>query len=462
MISGLPRFSIAVVTMAALVAPSCVVSQNSPPPVDMSQPPPVAAPGATVTPAPGLTSGATISPVPGGTASPGTDAPLQAAQLEELVGRIALYPDDLLAIVLPASTQPLQVVQAAQLLERRKSDPSAQPAKSWDPSIIALLNYPEVVAMMNSDLDWMQKLGDAVVDQQGPLLDAIQAFRAKVQTAGNLKSDDKMTVSTQEQKIIIEQSNPEVIYVPSYNPTTIVYPPPPAAPPPYYYSPPYPPYWAPGAAFFTGMFIGAAIGYGLSWGDNGIYHGDVNINNSNNVNVDRDKISNRPDRGDRGDRGNRVQQHGENKWRPNDSGAGRGRNDGVGGGRGQVSTRPAPDQIRGGLADRGGPNSQFGGAGPRPSTGAVGGGGSGFNQGRGPGGGGAGLNQGRGPGGGSNFGGSSSRPQAGAFGGANRSAATTRSYSSRGSASMGRSSGGGSRAASAPRGGGGGRGGGRR
>ena len=448
MISGLPRFSVAVFAMAALVAPSCVVSQNSPPAIDMARPSPDAAPGATVTPAPS----GTVTPAPGGMASSGTGALLQPAELEELVGRIALYPDDLLAIVLPASTQPLQVVQAAQLLERRKSDPSAQPAKSWDPSIIALLNYPEVVATMNSDLDWMQKLGDAVVDQQGPLLDAIQSFRAKVQTAGNLKSDDKMTVSTQEQKIIIEQSNPEVIYVPSYNPTTIVYPPPPAAPPPYYYSPPYPPYWAPGAVFFTGMFVGAAIGYGLSWGNNGIYHGDVNINNNinNSTNINR---------GDRNtNSGNRIDHHGENKWRPNDSGAGRGRNDGAGG-RGQVSTRPASDQIRGGLADRGGPNSQFGGAGARPSTGAVGSGGSGFNQGRGPGGG-SGLNQGRSPGGG-NFNSPSQRPQAGAFQGSNRSAAQTRSYSSRGSASMGRS-GGGSRAAAAPRGGGGGRGGGRR
>jgi hypothetical protein len=381
----------------------------------------------------------------------GSETELQPAQLESLVSRIALYPDDLLAIVLPASTQPLQVVQAAQLLDRRKSNPDEQPPKSWDPSIIALLNYPEVVAMMNSDLTWLQQLGTSVINQQSPLLDAVQSFRAKVQTAGNLKTDDKMTVTTQEQKIVIESSSPEVIYVPSYNPTTIVYPPPPAAPPPYYYSPPYPPYWAPGAVFFTGMFVGAAIGYGLSWHDNGIYHGDVNINNNinNSTNINRDKITNRSDR---------IEHHGENKWRPNDTGAGRGRNDGLGGGRGQPSTRPGSDQIRSGLANREGPGGQFGGAGPRPSTGAVGAGGSGFNQGRGPGGGGN-FNQGRGPGGGGGFNSPSQRPQAGAFQGSNRSAATTRSYSSRGSASMGRGGGGGSRAAAAPRGGGGGRGG---
>jgi hypothetical protein len=352
---------------------------------------------------------------------------------------------------LPASTQPIQVVQAAQLLERRKSNPSTQPPKSWDPSVIALLNYPEVIALMNSDLDWMQQLGTAVIDQQGPLLDAIQAFRAKVQSAGNLKSDDKMTVGTQEQKIVIESSNPEVVYVPNYNPTTIVYPPQPAAPPPYYYSPPYPPYWAPGAAFFTGMFFGAAIGYGLSWNDNGIYHGDVNINNSTNISSNRNNISNRE----------KIQQHGENKWRANESGAGRGRNNDLGG-RGQASARPASDQIRRDLASRdapgrgqfGGPGDrgQLGGAGPRPSTGAVGNRGSNF-------GGGAGLSQGGRAAGGNSINRPSSPPQAGAFQGANRSAAATRSYSSRGSASMGRSGGGGSRAAAAPRGGGGGRGG---
>ena len=94
----------------------------------------------------------------------GSDTDLSSAQLESLVGRIALYPDDLLAVVLPASTQPLQVVQAQRLLDRRKSDPSVQPPKSWDPSVVALLNYPEVISLMNSDLTWTQQLGTSVVN----------------------------------------------------------------------------------------------------------------------------------------------------------------------------------------------------------------------------------------------------------------------------------------------------------
>ena len=106
-------------------------------------------------------------------------AALSAPQLEELVGRIALYPDDLLAIILPASTYPLDVVQAERFLQKLKQDPKLQPDQRWDESIRSLLNYPEVVSMMSQDLDWTQDLGEAVVSQQADVLKAIQAFRAK-------------------------------------------------------------------------------------------------------------------------------------------------------------------------------------------------------------------------------------------------------------------------------------------
>ena len=111
------------------------------------------------------------------------------AELEKLVGPIALYPDDLVAIILPASTNPLQLVQADRFLEKRKKDPKLPIDDKWDESVKSLVNYPEVVKQMSADLDWTTDLGEAVVANQGAVLGAVQAFRRKVQAAGNLKTD---------------------------------------------------------------------------------------------------------------------------------------------------------------------------------------------------------------------------------------------------------------------------------
>jgi hypothetical protein len=93
----------------------------------------------------------------------GEDIPLlQAAELEELVGPIALYPDDLLAIVLPASAYPMQIIDAQRFLEDLEDDPTLEPNPDWDDSVVALLNYPEVLALLNEDLDWTWRLGEAV------------------------------------------------------------------------------------------------------------------------------------------------------------------------------------------------------------------------------------------------------------------------------------------------------------
>src|SRR5512134_1121246 len=111
-----------------------------------------------------------------------------APELRELVGPIALYPDDLVAIVLPASTYPLQVVQAARFLEDRKRDSSLKPNDDWDDSVVALLNYPEVIELMNDDLDWTYDLGTAVLNQRPDVLAAVQDFRDEAYAAGNLRS----------------------------------------------------------------------------------------------------------------------------------------------------------------------------------------------------------------------------------------------------------------------------------
>jgi len=178
---------------------------------------------------------------------------LSPQELEKLVGPIALYPDDLVGIVLPASTNTLQVVQAARFLQKHKKDSSLKPDKDWDPSVLGLLNYPEVINLMNEDLEWTQSLGDAVINQQKDVMDAIQQFRAKAEAAGNLKSNDKQVIVVEKEVIKIVSADPQVIYVPTYQPTTVIY-----TTTPVYYAAPAPVYYSPGAAFFTGMFVGSA------------------------------------------------------------------------------------------------------------------------------------------------------------------------------------------------------------
>ncbi|MBC7940179.1 MAG: DUF3300 domain-containing protein [Chitinophagaceae bacterium] len=214
-------------------------------------------------------------------------APVPADELEKLVGRIALYPDDLVAIVLPAATNPLQIVQADRFLVKRKTDPKAAVDEKWDDAIKSLLNYPEVVTQMSGDLDWTAALGEAVVADQGKVLDAVQAFRRKTQAAGNLKSDPKQVIVVEKEVIKIVPADPQVIYVPQYNPSTVVvY----GSPAPYaYYPTPYPVYYypyPPGAAFATGLIWGAAIS--SAWNGNHYaahYGGNANINVNRNTNI---------------------------------------------------------------------------------------------------------------------------------------------------------------------------------
>lgn len=226
------------------------------------------------------------------TATTATDG-LSAEEIETLIAPVALYPDELISILLPASTFPLQIVQASRYLDKRKADESLKPDEDWDSSVLGLLNYPEVIEIMNEDLDWTWKLGEAVVNQQPDVMTSIQLFRGKADEAGNLESNEKTVVIKETQVIKIESASPEVIYVPSYNPTTVVvYQ---TAPYPWVYSTPYPYYYSPAATFWTGMFVGAAISYGVHWHGHHHGHGDININrnvniNRNSTNINRDSI----------------------------------------------------------------------------------------------------------------------------------------------------------------------------
>jgi len=290
--------------------------------------------------------------------------------LETLVGPIALYPDDLVAIILPASTNPLQIVQADRFLDKRKTDPKAPVDEKWDEAVKSLLTYPEVVKKMSSDLDWTAALGEAVVADSGEVMAAVQAFRRKVNAAGNLKTDDKQKVVVEKEVITIVQSNPEVIYVPQYNPTTVVvyggysswgyYP----APYPVYYYP-----YPPGAAFAAGVVWGAAMGaiwsgghYGCGWGNN-----DININRNTNINVDRTNISagNRPSQGGGSSQWKSNKQPGQVSSSVGKAAPSTRAGDARGGGGGASASTRAGDS-RGGAG--GGAGAGAGAGGARPST----------------------------------------------------------------------------------------------
>lgn len=193
--------------------------------------------------------------------------------LNNLVAPIALYPDALVAQILPASTQPLQIVEASRAVAGGQR-PSQSVASQWNPSVQALISYPTVLKMMNDKLDWTTSLGQTYVANGGGVMQAIQNVRHLAQTAGNLKTTEQQTVTVQgsgsTSTIIIEPTNPQYIYVPSYNPVTII------QPAPYYgYG-----WGAPLMTFGVGFAAGAATAYACDWGHYGSYGGTVNINNS--------------------------------------------------------------------------------------------------------------------------------------------------------------------------------------
>ena len=208
--------------------------------------------------------------------SEGGDKPFKQEELDQLVAPIALYPDSLLAQVFMASTYPLEVVLAGRWVkanQKLKGDAltAALEKEDWDPSVKSLVNFPQVLDMMNEKLDWTQKLGDAFLAQEKDVMDTVQKLRLKAYGEGNLKTSEQQKVVVEEETktIIIEPANPQVVYVPTYNPTVVYGAWPYPSYPPYYY---YPPGYVPGAALFSfgvGVAMGAAWGYawgGCGWG----------------------------------------------------------------------------------------------------------------------------------------------------------------------------------------------------
>lgn len=235
-------------------------------------------------------------------------------QLDQMLAPIALYPDPLLAQVLMASTYPGEVTEA---VAWSKANPKAQgddavkqvANQTWDPSVQSLVAFPQVLVVLGQDPVWVQRLGDAFLAQPDDVMAGVQRLRHQAQAAGNLTSNQYQNVTVQAapaaapaaansggsqqapasssstSTIIIQPADPQVVYVPTYNPTTTygtwAYP---ASPPVYY--PPSPMYYA-GTALMAGLAFGAGVAIIDSvWGDCDWNNGDVDIdvNRYNNIN----------------------------------------------------------------------------------------------------------------------------------------------------------------------------------
>ena len=236
------------------------------------------------------------------------DAAFSEEQLDQMMAPIALYPDSLLAQILMATTYPADVAEAVQWSvdnPDQEGDAAVEAVqdKSWDPSVMSLVAFPQVLVMMGEKPDWVQNLGDAFLADSEAVMDTVQKLRSKAREEGNLETTEQQTVTVEEEPsstetatstqtiIIIEPANPQVVYVPYYNPTIIYGP---------WWWPRYTPwYYRPygygfGGAVVRGIGFGIGIGItrslwgGCHWGRG---RGGVNINVNKYNNINRNKIN---------------------------------------------------------------------------------------------------------------------------------------------------------------------------
>ncbi len=277
---------------------------------------------------PGFAQNAALPPLPAAqpgqpSGQPPTDASPEAAtfnaeQLDALLAPIALYPDPLLVQVLMASTYPLEIVAASRWLKSGNNNSltgdalaKALESENWDPSVKSLVPFPQVLDMMNQQLEWTQQLGYAVSTQQDDVMDSVQRLRVQAQQAGMLKSNEQQVVSmapavdaqgepTSQQAIIIQPANPQVVFVPTYNPSVVFGTWPYPATPPVYFPPP------PGYNFGNALLTGLAFATGVAvvgslwgwatprWGwGGGWYGGGGNVNRwGGGINVNTNRYNN--------------------------------------------------------------------------------------------------------------------------------------------------------------------------
>jgi Protein of unknown function (DUF3300) len=195
-------------------------------------------------------------------------APETPEQLQQLVAPIALYPDALVAQILAAATYPDQVVEADRWMQQHtelKGEQLAQEVdqQPWDPSVKAMTQFPSVLANMDKNLSWTSSLGDAYINQPQDVMNAIQVMRQRAQQGGTLQTTPQQKVTQQGQTIVIEPVDPQVVYVPAYNPWVVYGAPVVAWPGWYAYPGLYVP--GPGIAFGVGFGIGLFGGFGWGW-----------------------------------------------------------------------------------------------------------------------------------------------------------------------------------------------------
>ena len=192
--------------------------------------------------------------------APPAASPLTTDQLDQLLGPLALYPDSLIALILPASTVTSDIVLAVRY-QSTKGDPAQIPNQTWDSSVKSLARYPNILQWLNQNLEWTTQLGDAFLSQPADVMDAIQQLRAQAKAAGHLVSTTQQQVVVDNGDISIEPANPQMIYVPQYDPDSI------------YDDGGY----ADGDPFITfgmGYAVGAWLNYGMDWRHHGLYMGD--------------------------------------------------------------------------------------------------------------------------------------------------------------------------------------------
>ncbi|MEO5700002.1 MAG: DUF3300 domain-containing protein [Casimicrobiaceae bacterium] len=189
-------------------------------------------------------------------------APYQQEEFDALLAPIALYPDQLLAQVLMASTFPLDVVEAARFVRQNPSVRGAAlddavAARRWDPSVQSLAAFPQVLDMMSDRLDWTRQLGDAFIADQDRVMWTVQALRQRARAVGNLVDTQQQNVVIEDRTIIIEPVQRDVIYVPVYNPTVVFGP---------WWAPAYEPYyWRPSRTYYPGVVTTGVVGFGIGY-----------------------------------------------------------------------------------------------------------------------------------------------------------------------------------------------------
>ncbi|HXP77613.1 MAG TPA: DUF3300 domain-containing protein [Stellaceae bacterium] len=258
----------------ALTAPAALQAQYAPPPPNQPPPPP---------------DQSQVAPPPNQPAPAQAAAVYDQGQLDQLLAPIALYPDQLLGQILMASTYPLEVVEAARWLQEPNNAvlggealAQAVDQQDWDPSVKSLVPFPSVLQMMNDQLQWTQRLGDAFLAQQADVMESVQRLRHEALNNGRLQSTPQMIVGTDGPDIVIQPADPNMVYVPYYDPSAVygawAYP----DDPPYYFAPP------PGYVYGP---VVAGIGFGVGYGVFGPFWGWDDFDwRRHRVHIDRDRF----------------------------------------------------------------------------------------------------------------------------------------------------------------------------